>query len=86
MNTLKLDSSVSKDEAIKLINKFRLANKNKWYQVELQYAPYTYKMKCYNTWVQLNYQYEGGKLNYNNPSGMDMSAGQFKGYLQDVIV
>ena len=85
MNTLKINNDVPKNEVIKLINKFRLQNKNKWYQVELHYSPYIYKMKIYNTWVQLCYQTKDGIILNNNPSIMDMNISQFKDYLNNVI-
>tara|TARA_R110000851_G_scaffold308761_1_gene467799 strand:- start:1644 stop:1901 length:258 start_codon:yes stop_codon:yes gene_type:complete len=84
METLKLKET-NKNEAIKKINAFRLENKNKWYQVELNYNPFIYKMKVYNTWVQLFYCYEGNELKYNNPSEMDMKVGEFKNFLQNSI-
>jgi hypothetical protein len=84
MDTLKINEA-SKDEAIKKINKFRLENKNSWYQVELTYSPYVYKMKIYNTWVQLFYCYKGEELLYNSPSVMDLNIGDFKNFLQRAI-
>ena len=52
METLRITTS-NKEEAIKQINKFRLSNKNNWYLIELNYSPYIYKMKIYNTWIQV---------------------------------
>lgn len=80
MNTLKIESN-DKNEVVKLINKFRLENKNKWYQIDLTFNGFTYKMKAYNTWVQLNYKYQNDKLLYNNPSSMDINITEFKNYL-----
>lgn len=85
METLKLNT-IDKNEGIKQINKFRLQNKNKWFQVEYKYSPYTYKMKIYNTWIQLLYKYEGDKLINNNPSSMDLNVTEFKDHLQNSIV
>jgi hypothetical protein len=84
METLKI-KTLDKNLAIKEINKFRLKNKNKWFQIELTYFEYVYRMKIFNTWVQLNYQYQNDKLNFNNPSVMDLNVKNFKNYLSESI-
>ena len=81
MNTLTINTS-DKDEAIKQINTFRLKNKNKWYQINLTYLPFTFKMKAYVTWIQIDRKYEGENLINNAGSPMEQSVGQFKTYLQ----
>jgi len=81
MNTLKIETNVI-EEAIKQINSFRLQNKNKWYQIDLNFNGFNFKMKIYNTWVQLNYKYKDEKLLYNDSSGMDQSITEFKDYLK----
>lgn len=86
MNTLELNgANLSKKEIIKAINKHRLNNKNKWYKVEIKYLPFTYKLKAFNTWVQLAYIYEGEHLKSNNSSMMDQTVTQFKNYLDNLI-
>lgn len=86
MNTLKLNgANLNKKEIIKAINKHRLNNKNKWYQVEINYSPFVYKLKAYDTWVQLAYIYEGESLKSNNGSTMDQTVTQFKNYLDNLI-
>jgi len=95
METLKINPIGSlysnilyKEIIIKEINKFRLKNKNKWYQVEVRLNNYQYRMKCYGTWVQLNYIYEDDGQNFiicNDGSAMDISTENFKKYLFDVI-
>lgn len=77
-----------KETVIKEINKFRLSNKNNWFQVHIRYNGYEYKMKIYNTWVQLNYTYKDDGNNfllYNNSSNMDMNVKEFKNYLNKAI-
>jgi len=74
-----------KQDAIKQINKFRLVNKNKWYQVELTYLPFVYKIKAYNTWIQLMYQTKDGKRLYNFSGLMDISVTAFKNHLVEYI-
>jgi len=84
METLTINAT-NKDEAIKQINAFRLKNKNKWYQINLTYLPFTFKMKAWNTWVQIDRKYEGEELIDNAGSSMEQSVSQFKQYLQDRI-
>ena len=79
MTTLKINT------IIKEINKFRLQNKNKWYQIELHFNEYLYKMKCFDTWVQLNYIIQNDNILYNEPSAMDLTPSKFKQYLNDII-
>ena len=84
METLRITTS-NKEEAIKEINKFRLSNKNKWYQIELNYCPYIYKMKIYNTWIQVFMQCENNTINYNTSGGMDINIKEFKETLNNLI-
>lgn len=85
MTTLKINTIINKDNIIKEINKFRLQNKNKWYQIELHFNEYLYKMKCFDTWVQLNYIIQNDNILYNEPSSMDLTPSKFKQYLNDII-
>ena len=84
MNTL---TALNKDKQtlIKLINKHRLNNKNNWYQCNVSCNGYNYKIKGYNTWVQLCYVYKDNELLYNNPSSMDISIKEFKQFLNNTI-
>ena len=84
MNQLNLNENNS-DLAIKQINSFRLKNKGKWYQVELFSNGCVYKLKCYETWVQLGYKYKDGILLYNSSSYMDMNIAEFKEFLKQLI-
>ena len=84
MNTL-TEYNKDKETLIKLINKYRLDNKNNWYQISISCNGYNYEMKCYDTWVQICYIYKDNKLLYNNPSNMDMNIKQFKEYLEQTI-
>ena len=86
MKTLRI-STTNKEEAIKLINNFRLQNKNKWYQIHLEYSPYIYKFKIYNTWIQLCYQIDNSTMKVVNTfdGRMDINIKQFKNTLSDII-
>tara|TARA_R100000951_G_scaffold115320_1_gene123036 strand:+ start:899 stop:1156 length:258 start_codon:yes stop_codon:yes gene_type:complete len=84
METLRI-TTTNKEEAIKEINKFRLSNKNNWYQIELNYSPYVYKMKIYNTWIQIFMQCENNTINYNTSGPMDINIKQFKEKLSNLI-
>jgi len=77
----------TKEEAIKEINKFRLANKNKWYQVELELGRHKYKMKIYNTWAQISRKYflDTMEFIHDYPSGMDLKVNEFKNYLNEYL-
>ena len=85
METLHINNNTSKNDIIKQVNKFRLKNKNKWFQVEIEYVPYTYKLKCFNTWVQLMYKCENNKVICNLGSDMDISVKDFKEHLNIYI-
>jgi len=84
METLRITTN-NKDEAIKEINKFRLQNKNKWYQIELNYSHFVYKMKIYNTWIQIFMQCENEQINYNTSGAMDINIKEFKETLNNLI-
>jgi len=84
METLRI-TTTNKEDAINEINKFRLSNKNKWYQIELNYSPYVYKMKIYNTWIQIFMQCENNTINYNTSAAMDINIKQFKETLNNLI-
>lgn len=84
MNTIKINSLTGKDDIIKQVNKFRLENKNKWYQVEIKYSPNRYKLKCFNTWVQIAI-IETPEKTIQDSSNMDISVKEFKNYLQNLI-
>ena len=86
MNTLKLNgANLNKKEIIKAINKHRLNNKNRWYQVEIICSTYIYKLKAFNTWVQLAYCYDGEYLKSNDSSVMEQTVTEFKNYLDNLI-
>ena len=85
MNTL-VESNKDKQTLIKLINKHRLENKNKWYQISISLNGYNYEMKCFDTWAQLCYVYKNNKLLHNSPSSMDLSIKSFKEYLDNTII
>ena len=79
MNTNYIQTN-STTEAIKLINKIRLNNSNKWYQINLSYKDKIYNIKAFNTWLQI---FTDNKNNYSNC--MDQSIKQFKEHLFNVL-
>ena len=81
METLIIQSE-DKKEIVKQVNKFRLSNKNKWYQVNITHNGKTYKGKLYNTWAQIFRKYEGENLIHNNPGPMDQTVTQFKNFIE----
>jgi hypothetical protein len=74
-----------KETIIKLINKHRLENKNKWYQISMYLNGLNYEIKCFETWIQICYVYKNNKLLYNAASPMDLSIKQFKQHLNKVL-
>lgn len=86
-HSLEIRYITDKAEAIKEINKFRLANKNKWYQVEVEYEGFTYQMKIFNTWAQIARKRftDSGELVHNYPSPMELKVKEFKEYLNKFI-
>lgn len=87
MQTLNLQADISAQDKTTQINKFRLANKNKWFQVNAHTNDgRIVKMKIYNTWAQLCYVYNSNlKLLYNRPNTMDMPVKEFKSYLLELL-
>ena len=84
MKKLKLKNE-NKKETIKKINKFRLENKNLWYQVEVIDGNYTHLIKAFNTWVQICRTYKNNNFIFDNPSAMDMSVTQFKKHIETTL-
>lgn len=65
------------ENAIKIINKTRKENKNKWYFMQLTVNGMDISLKGYNTWIQ--------KLiigNMENSSGMDIKVSEFNEFLK----
>lgn len=60
-------------EVIHFENKFRLANKNKWYQIDAIVDNKPVNLKAYNTWLQI---YRVGHINHSNC--MERTVKQFK--------
>jgi hypothetical protein len=79
--------NTSKEEAIKQINKFRLQNKNSWYQVSIFLGRFKYELKIYNTWTQIGRKrfVDTNNLVGNCPSDMDLNIKEFKEYLSNFI-
>tara|TARA_R100001463_G_scaffold77580_1_gene131707 strand:+ start:1011 stop:1292 length:282 start_codon:yes stop_codon:yes gene_type:complete len=81
-----------KNEALKLINKIRLANKNKWYFIELIHNNKKYEIKGFGTWLQLfklNLKFNRSSLciyscvDYSNC--MDQTISQYKEHILNVL-
>ena len=72
METLTIKQSNNIKETVQKINKFRLENKNSWYQVHI--SDRDVKLKMFDTWVQVQ----------TKPlfcTGMDMNPTEFKNNL-----
>lgn len=85
MKTLSIYSNYPQ-EIIKEVNKFRLENKNNWYQVQITCNNYTHKIKAFGTWLQICRTYKDEKLLYNNPSSMDIKPTQFKQHIKSILI
>jgi hypothetical protein len=61
------------DQLVKEVNKVRLSNKNKWYQITFKNndSGETTRIKAYNTWIQLS-----EKPVFSN--AMELTATEFK--------
>lgn len=74
-----------KSEALKLINKIRLSNKNKWYFIELTYNNRVYQIKAFNTWLQvfrLNLKFNPS-IDYSN--SMNQNIKQYKEHILSIL-
>ena len=79
MNTNYIQTN-NANEAVKLINKIRLNNSNKWYQINLSYKDKIYNIKAFNTWLQI---FSNGNTNYSN--SMDQTIKQYKEHLFEIL-
>lgn len=70
---LVFNSLTSTEELTKQVNKVRLANKNKWYQIsfENETTGKLTRLKIYNTWIQIT-------ENVHFETGMDYTITEFK--------
>lgn len=75
------------NELANVINKIRLQNKNNWYQLHITTSTNLYKIKAYNTWMQLVYVYNKDtlQLKYKDSSPMDLKPTQFKEFIKRYI-
>jgi len=76
METLTINKIKSIKETVKQINKFRLLNKNKWYQINI--IPINAKLKIFDTWIQLS------TIPYFD-TGMEFTPTEFKNNLTNGI-
>ncbi len=68
------------------INKFRLENKNQWFQVSATVAGCpTVSLKIYGTWIQIARWTDSDGHTRNFPTGMDRTVGQFKADLVAIL-
>ncbi len=72
METLNLNT-LSADDFVKQVNKHRLSNKNRWYQVCATVDGKQVKIKAFGTWLQI---FLVGDFSYSN--SMDETPTQFK--------
>jgi hypothetical protein len=77
INYIKTNNTI---EAVKLINKIRLNNSNKWYYIQITCNGVTYDIKAFNTWLQI---FTNGKASYSNC--MDETIKQYKEHLFKVL-
>ena len=84
MKTLKLKNE-NKKATIKKINKFRLDNRNSWYQVEIIDDNYTHVIKAFNTWIQICRTYRNNNFLFDNPTAMDISVTEFKKHIETTL-
>jgi len=82
MKTLVIENETNKEEIIKRINKFRLENKNNWYQLDITYTPNRYLVKAFNTSIQI---FKEANRNINYGGIYDLNVSEFKSYLYDNI-
>jgi hypothetical protein len=73
-------SMSNSSDLAKLVNTFRLQNKNKWYQIcfENETSGQRKYLKCYNTWVQISEVPEIETV-------MDLKPGEFVSNIQKGI-
>ena len=84
MNNL-TEFNKDKPTIIKLINKHRIENKNKWYKISVSCSGINYEMKGFNTWLQICHVYKNNKLLCTESSAMGLTANNFKEYLNNLI-
>lgn len=76
------------NELANVINKIRLENKNCWYQLHITTSTNLYKIKGFNTWLQLIYVYNKDtlQLKCKDNSPMDLKPTQFKEFIKSRII
>ena len=84
MKTLKLKNE-NKKVTIKKINKFRLENKNLWYQVEITDGKQLHVFKAFNTWIQICRTYRNNNFLFDNPTAIDISVTEFKKHIETTL-
>jgi hypothetical protein len=67
-------------DIFKTINAARLANKNKWYFLRLDFNGSIIEIKGYNTWLQI-FRING--RDYSN--GMDKSVSEYKSHILNAL-
>jgi len=85
MKTLSIYSNYPQ-EIVKEANKFRLQDKNNWYQLQITCNNYTHKIKAFGTWLQICRTYKDENLLHNNPSCMDITPTQFKQHIKSILI
>ena len=70
----------TKEKFIKMLNKVRREDKNKWYFVTAVVDGKEVKIKGYGTWLQI---FKINEIDYSNV--MEQSVKEFNNYLQEVL-
>jgi len=75
-------------ELSNVINKIRLQNKDNWYQLHITTSTNLYKIKAFDTWLQLIYVYNKDtlQLKYTDSSPMELKPTQFKDFIKHRII
>jgi hypothetical protein len=67
---------------IKEINKIRLASKNKWYYINFSCGETLYRMKAYETWIQI--LEINNSMRISSPANLNVTG--FKKFIEDAIL
>lgn len=80
--TINIGTAQNIDEAVKLINKARLANKDRWVFLRGKVGITCFDMKFYNTWIQV-FRAHYNPVNY--ASEMDLNVTGFKEHIKKYL-
>jgi hypothetical protein len=86
MRTLVINTEKTNERIVNEINKFRLDNKNNWYEISLVYYDFNIHIKAFNTWLQIIRVYNDNLLYYNHSGPMDINSTKFKSIILTMLV